>query len=291
MKKTKIIYYTADDITSFWKTVKIGNSSIMQLHRKEILKIRNCLYSNTEYWGENKDKNSDVKFGVVDTNLMWYDGIFDIHCDTYWSNINFWDNNQSFFAENLNIHNKKYSNNQIDFKNAKTNEDFKREWDKYVEYLKKDFKDIFPNPKNFNVIFDNDSTVAKLMECPHISRRIGDSSVGLVVNVLEKCPDVTDLKLYNNGSKKDHEGIDGNFKLSGIEKTIQIKTFKSINFSFKDNKFIIYVDSGQYHHIDFIGLSNQKDVYIFKNGLNYNLQEGRYTFPQDSLWLTNKNPF
>lgn len=280
MMKQEKIYYTVKDIENFWKT-PFNNTCIHDLHRKLILHIRDSLYKNTKYWGKGQ---GDAKFGVINTRLMWHDSIMDLHCDPDWSHINFWDNNSMVFAANLNSYNKKHDI-QIDFKNG----DIEIEWKKYEKYVKDNYRKIFPNPDNFkNIVIKKDSLFSILLECPHITRGIGDNSVNIVINLLKEHPDVSDIKIYNNGSKKDHSGIDSSFKLNGIDKTIQIKTFKKTNFLFKDKKYIFNIDSWDYRHVDFMAFSNSNEVYIFHNGLNYNKDLQRYSFLESTLWLSNK---
>ena len=273
-----ILIYNQKWIQDFWKNNKINNNSLHDVHRAFIKSYIIKIFKKTEYWGDGIGERGEIVSGIKNTNFEWINGILEKHQDQErWSYINFWDNNSLFFATCLNLLNRKYKDDPIDFKTG----NIFVEWDKYKKYFIENLKEIFhPKGKFF----------PELMECVYITKGIGQSNFDYAIEILESRDDVKNIKEYNDGNKKDLKGIDAEFELNGITKTLQIKTFSKTDMIIENDKYIFNVSSWNYN-VDFIAFSNSRieEVYFFNN-VKYDSINHCYEFSKSSLWFSNKKP-
>jgi len=263
------IYYNENDVKKIYQK-QINGITIHDLNRKLFNEVKYEVFSKTKNWGISVDKYGKNTHGVINTEKKWINSVQDKYEDPYWSNINYWDNNYKVTTRLLNIHNKI---NTVDKEINLLDGDISIEWEKFQNFIRKNKIDIFCG-----------KYTDELLDCVRETRGIGDENEKIVYCILLNNPNITNVKQFGSGSVEDKSGIDIKFDLDGINKTMQIKTFKN-NKKHETSKNYIFeeITSWEYTNCDYIALSNNSIVYFFDNGSYYNKKELKYTFPISSF--------
>ena len=134
---------------------------------------------------------------------------------------------------------------------------------------------------------DNFKTFHKIMGAIAKSNYIGNLGECRTLWSLNELGNVTDVVKSKPGQKIDtHCGVDIRFKLDGVNKTLQCKSFKTMDF--REGQYIFSnINSGTYD-VDYFSFVNYRNIYLFvtqKDGLKYryNLVNQSYIFDQRLL--------
>jgi hypothetical protein len=175
----------------------------------------------------------------------------------------------------------------IDTKQIK-NEDYFTFNNNYFDELER-LKSILNRTGQYILMPDSNlASFWKIMGGIATSTYIGNRGECATLESLAELGDISDVIKSKPGQRIDtHGGVDIRFKLNGVRKTIQCKSFMTVNL--QDGQFIFSdVVGGKEYNVDFFSFVNKRSVYVFetnKEGLRYrfNLATGSYIFDQRLL--------
>jgi hypothetical protein len=241
------------------------------------------LYQNEGKWGKLLENGN---YGVINTNVSlvrasmskeireFYVSVYS-NTDPKWSLLNYVNTNYSSFAHVVDAINYWISTNQI--KNEKLIT-FETNYFEELERLKKILngvaKHIFMPDSNLNVFWRIMGTIAT-------TTYIGNLSESITLASLSNLGNITDVVKSKPGQRVDtHGGVDISFKLNGINKKLQCKTFKKMFATSEKYIFSNISNPGEYK-VDYFSFVNKKDIYVFdayNNGSRYELDRNTQSF-------------
>jgi len=249
------------------------------------------LYQNEGHWGKIL---GDGNYGVINTNYDLTKAPMNDYVrefftkvhnnkDPKWSLLNYVNTHWSSFAEIADSLNyfitKGYIKNEKELLNFDNN--YFETLDNMKYLLTKTGRFIFLPQDNLTIFYRIMGTIAT-------SNFYGNKAECITLESLTNLGEITDVIKSKPSQKIDtHQGIDIRFKLNGIYKTLQCKSFKDLEFV---DGFYIFrnISNPGWYNVDYFSFVNSSDkiLYIFdtkKGGLRYKENKGSYIFDEDLL--------
>lgn len=250
-------------------------------HWNKLLGDGNYGIVNTEYSLEKLKYSKDAN---LDKEIREYYVKVHDNKDPMWSLLNYVNTHWTSFAEIVDTLNyfiiKGYKNN-----NEKVLLNFDNDYFENLERVKylmiKYAYDIFFPHDNLTIFYRIMSAIAK-------STYIGNKGECLTMKYLSNIGEISDVIKSEPGQRIDtHKGVDVKFKLNGVKKTLQCKSFT--DHEVVDNVHVFRnISNPGWYNVDYFSFVNSKNGHIFvfdttKNGLKYTENRGAYVFDKDLL--------
>lgn len=263
-KKNNMNYKKFEDPRYFGKL--FGNYRFKKSYSDHINGLMMKIYEPDGNWG--RLLGVEGNYGVINTNINlskatiedkirnFYIEIYN-NTDPKWSLLNYVNTHWSSFMHIVNTVNYWISTKQVDNNNYLTFSnnifddlnDLKRIMNITGEY-------IFKPKYNLNVFW-------KIMGSIATSTYIGNLGEFLTLESLSILGDVSDVIKSQPGMRLDtHGGIDILFKLNGIPKTLQCKSFTQI-IENENNYIFPNISNSSWYNVDFFSFVNKRKIYVF----------------------------
>jgi len=248
------------------------------------------LYQNEGKWGK---LLSDGNYGVINTNVSlekapmskeireFYTSVYS-NMDPKWSLLNYVNTHYTSFMHVINVVNYWISTDQIKNEQIFTFQtNYFEELERFKVILNKYGKYIFMPEKDLRVFW-------KIMGAIATSTYIGNLSESLTLGTLSELGNITDVIKSKPGQRVDTQGgVDISFKLNGVNKKLQCKTYRKM-FQTGDKYIFSNISNPGEYRVDYFSFTNRQDLYVFdaqNNGLRYNLNRDTqsYTFDKELL--------
>jgi hypothetical protein len=253
--------------------------------------IMRRIFQPIGYWG--KLLGAEGNYGVINTHTPlnkatmndkireFYIKVHD-HTDPKWSLLNYVNTHYTAFVIIIDFMNELIDKNKIQNEDYFTfKDDIYDELERLKPYISKYGKYIFLAEYNLGVFWDIMGAIAT-------TTYIGNRGENKTLETLAELGDITDIIKSRPGERIDtHGGVDLRFKLNGIRKTLQCKTFTNVKF--ENGQFIFKsISNPSDYDVDFFSFVSSDTIYVFdtkKNGLRYKFNEYSisYTFDQTLL--------
>lgn len=203
--------------------------------------------------------------------------------DPKWSLLNYVNTHYTAFSEIADTLNywisKDFIKNQqsLDF-----NKDYFDNLEKMKYLLTRTDKYIFFPQEKLSIFY-------KIMGAIATTTYYGNKGECITLEHLSKFGDITDVIKSEPGQRIDtHQGVDIRFKLNGVPKTLQCKSFR--DFEYVDGLYIFRnISNPGWYNVDYFSFVNREMLYIFdtrKGDLRYKQHLAVYIF--DEKLLKNK---
>jgi len=281
-----------EDAREFGKL--FGNPRFKRSYSDYINGLMQKLYQPEGKWG--RLLGIEGNYGVIDTDYPlakapmskeireFYLSVHD-NIDPKWSLLNYVNTHWTSFMHVVNTINYWISTDQVKNEDPFTfKNDHMRELDRLKSVLNRTGQFIFMPQENLNVFW-------KIMGAIATSTYIGNLGECMTLESLTNLGDVSEVVKSKPGQRVDtHGGVDISFKLDGIKKTLQCKSFT--NAELRDGQYIFSnISNSGYYNVDFFSFVNRRNVYVFdtrKNGLVYRYNEGSQSYIFDQRLLKYK---
>ncbi len=281
-----------EDAKEFGKL--FGNPRFKRSYSDYINGLMQRLYQKEGNWG--RLLGIEGNYGIINTNYSlakapmskeireFYLTVHD-DIDPKWSLLNYVNTHWTSFMHVVNTINYWISTNQVKNEEPFTfKNDHMKELDRLKSVLNRTGQFIFMPQENLNVFW-------KIMGAIATSTYIGNLGECMTLESLTNLGDVSDVIKSKPGQRVDtHGGVDISFKLDGVNKTLQCKSFTSAEL--RDGQYIFSnISNSGYYNVDFFSFVNRRNVYVFdtrKNGLVYRYNEGSQSYIFDQRLLKYK---
>ena len=267
-----------------------GNLRFKRNYSNYINGLMQRLYQPIGMWGK---LLHDGNPGVIDTNYSldkarmskeireFYSLVHD-NTDPKWSLLNYVNTHWTSFMHVLNTINYWISTGQI------KNEDLFTFKQNHMEELER-LKSILNRVGQYIFMpHDKINCFYKIMGAIATSTYIGNLGESITLETLTNLGDISDVVKSTPGQRIDtHGGVDISFKLNGIKKTLQCKSFSIMNF--RDGQYVFNnIGSPLDYKVDYFSFVNRGNVYVFdtqREGLKftYDRRTQSYIFDQKLL--------
>jgi hypothetical protein len=285
-------YKKFEDAKEFGKL--FGNHRFKRSYSDFINGLMQRLYQPEGKWG--RLLGAAGNYGIIDTNISlakapMNDEIRDFYADVYdnidpkWSLLNYVNTHWTSFMHVMNTVNYWIDTKQIKNEDIFTfDSDYIRELDRLKPILNRTGQFIFMPDHNLNVFWKIMGAIAK-------STYIGNLGENKTLESLAHLGDITDVVKSQPGLRVDtHGGVDMSFKLDGIKKTLQCKSFTNVNFT--SGQFIFKdISNPGWYNVDYFSFVNRRNIYVFdtrSEGLVYRYNDATQSYIFDQRLLKYK---
>jgi len=260
-----------------------GNPRFKREYSNYINGLMERLYKPMGNWGK---LLTDGNYGIINTDIPLAKAPMEnkvrefyvlVHnnVDPQWSLLNYVNTHWTSFMHILNVVNYWIDTNQLKNEELFTfKTDHFEELERLKNILNKTGQYIFMPKQNFNCFWKIIGSIAT-------SNFIGNLGECVTLESLTNLGNVTDIVKSKPGQRVDtHGGVDISFKLDGIKKTIQCKSFQVMEYNEGQYIFKNISNSG-YYNVNYFSFVNRRSAYVFdvrKDGLNYKYEDQTYQF-------------
>lgn len=252
-----------------------GNHRFKKSYSDYINGLMMKIYQPEGNWG--RLLGTEGNYGVINTNIplnmapmenrikKFYDEIYD-NTDPKWSLLNYVNTHWTSFMYIVNSINYWISTKQVENNNYLTfSNNIYGDLDDMKKILNTTGEFIFKPKYNLNIFW-------KIMGAIATSTYIGNLGESLTLESLSLLGDVSDVIKSQPGMRLDtHGGIDISFKLNGIPKTIQCKSFTKM-YRNEDEYVFPNISNSSWYNVDFFSFVNKNRIFVFstrRDGIVY----------------------
>ena len=221
---------------------------------------------------------------LIDEIKEFYTDIHDL-TDPKWSLLNYVNTHWTSFMHIVNTINYWISTGQIKNQLPFTfDNDYFNELDRLKTILNNQGQYIFMPHDNLNCFH-------KIMGAIARSTYIGNLGENKTLESLTELGNVSDVIKSRPGERVDtHGGVDIRFKLNGMNKTLQCKSFTRM-FE-RDGEYVFSdISNSGYYNVDFFSFVNRREIYVFdtaNDGLKYKFNDRTQSYIFDRSLLKYK---
>ena len=252
------------------------------------------LYQNERKWGNPLGLAGN--YGIINTDISlakapmsneirdFYATVYD-NTDPKWSLLNYVNTHWTCFMHIINVVNYWISKGQVKNQDYFTfDTDIFNELERLKTILNKTAQHILMPDSNL-------STFWKIMGALATSTYIGNLGENKTLESLAHLGYVTDVIKSQPGLRIDtHGGVDISFKLDGVKKTLQCKSFTNVDY--RDGQYIFSnISNSSWYNVDFFSFVNKRNIYVFDtkaDGLKYSFHAGSQSYVFDKRLLKYK---
>lgn len=271
-----------------------ANHRFKKAYSDYIIGLLRRLYQPLNMWG--KLLGDEGNYGVINTDISldkapmsvqvreFYKRVHD-NKDPKWSLLNYVNTHWTSFMIIVNVVNYWIDTNQIKNEDYFTfKDDPLKELDRLKVILNKTGEYLFMPQQNLKSFW-------KIMSAIATSTYIGNIGESLTLDSLSNLGKISDVIKSKPGMKIDIlEGVDLQFKLNGVKKTLQCKVFydmKHVNGYYYFNN----ISNPKMYDVDYFSFVSKKNVYVFltrEKNLVYRFKENTRTYIFDEKLLKYK---